>query len=68
MQERQSACLVLALVWLSPTQPDLVLPEVGGNVGNDTLHADPLAASVFSSHLAGKLWLQNQAQLLSQVT
>lgn len=57
----QCAHLVLALVWLSPPQPDLVLPEVRGNVCNDPLHADALAAPVLPSHLAGKLWLQNQA-------
>lgn len=59
------ACLVLALVGLGPAQPDLVLPELGGYIGNDPLHADALTAPVLTRHPAGQLRLQNQAQLLS---
>ena len=60
-------CLILALVRPGPAQPDLVLPEVGRNVANHPLHADALPGAVLSCHLAGQLWLQNQAQLLGQV-
>lgn len=61
-------CLVFALVSPGPAQPDLVLPEVGGNVSNHPFHADALAGPVLSRHFAGQLWLQNQTQLLSKVT
>ena len=63
----KETCLVFALVGAGPAQPDLVLPEVGCNVGDHPLHADALPGPVLSRHLAGQLWLQNQTQLLSQV-
>lgn len=51
--------LVFALVWPGAAQPDLVLPEMGCNVGNHPLHADALPGAVLSRHFAGQLWFQN---------
>ena len=64
---RWVTCLVFAFVRPSPAQPDLVLPEVGCDVGNHPLHADALPGAVLPCHFAGQLWLQNQPQLLGQV-
>lgn len=45
--------LILAFIRASPAQPDLVLPEMGRNVGDDSLHADAFPGAVLSRHLAG---------------
>jgi hypothetical protein len=59
--------LVLALVGLGPAQPDLVLAELAGDVGDDLLHVDALARAVVALQLARQCGLQNQPQLLRQL-
>eukprot|EP00976_Prorocentrum_cordatum_P070647 1180006-Prorocentrum_minimum.AAC.4 len=59
--------LVLAGAGLGAAQPDLVLAEVGGDVGDDLLHVQPLASAVVPLQLGGQRGLQHQPQLLRQL-
>lgn len=43
------ADLIVSLAGLRPPQPDLVFPELAGDVGDDLAHVQPLSRAVISS-------------------
>ena len=61
------AHLVLPIVGSSSAQPDFVLPEVAGNIGDHLSHGNPLATSIISCQPGCSGGLQQQTQLLSQL-
>ena len=64
----QGVHLVLAFVGSGATQPDLVLAEVAGDVGHHFAHGDALAAAIVPSKPRCLAGLQQQPQLLSQLS
>ena len=66
-ESSEATHLVLAHAGLAAAEPDFVAAELGGQVGDDLAHVQPLAGAVVALKLRRQRRLQNQAQLLAQL-
>lgn len=56
----RQADLILPLAGLRPPQPDLVLAELAGDVGDDFAHVEPLPGAEISSEIRQYKWIKTR--------